>query len=100
MFFDDAFITAMNAQDVANAVQSFYDERDGSYFKLDITDSRQQHPQQLWVRPRRDQMPFTFANGQQVVKCEAQDGRAVDIIVPAHGREIVPALVILAQRTS
>lgn len=97
MLFDDAFITAMTAQDIANVIQSFYDEGSENYFNLVVTDSSE-HTQELWVRPRLEQLPQTLARGDQIIPCEIENGQAAEIIIPARWRDMMPALVILARR--
>lgn len=95
MFFDTAFVTTMNAQQVANAIQAFLDGMiTDQFFKLEVekTDGGQHH--ELWVRPMVDVEAFGLANGMDVVKCLSIDGTEVDIIVPHHHREVCFALVL------
>lgn len=91
----DGFLTDRNAQDIANMVQLFYEERDSrSFFELPV--SRLGERRELWIRPHLSEAPVRLANGDQIVRCESNDGYQVDIIVPRRDREYVPATVVIA----
>jgi hypothetical protein len=91
-----AFVTEMNAQDVANVIQAFYHHAGQQrHFKLAYSDARDEH-HEVWVRPCLTEQPITLANNDQIVRCETNDGRRVDIIVPAMHREYQPATVVIA----
>src|SRR4051812_49096588 len=95
-----AFITVMNAQEIANVLQSFMDgNHDGEYFKLAYTDAKSSVFGEMLVRPHPTHGTFTLTNGDQIVRCVTEDEggpRTVDIIVPGNNREIQPATVVLA----
>ena len=98
MFSQNAFVTEMNAQEVADAIQEFYrSTSEEQYFKLVIVDEARNFRRELWVRPMLTEAPHTLANGDQLVHCVSNCGNKLDIIVPAGmHREFMPATVILA----
>ena len=97
MFSQNAFVSEMNAQEVADAIQEFYSSAgEELYFKLVIVDEARDFKRELWVRPQLTEPPHSLANGDQLVHCVSNCGNPVDIIVPGMHREYMPATVILA----
>lgn len=91
----NGLLTTGSAQDIANIIQQFYTERDGrSFFSIAVYDAEEKL-RELWVRPHLNEAPIKLANGDQIVRCESNDGYQVDIIIPAQGRD-KPATVVIA----
>ena len=97
MFPHLAFVTTMNAQELANIIQHLYENPGQRYFKLEYgsVDSRQS--KEAWIRPNPAEQPIVLANGDQIIICEQQDsGNRVDLIIPRRSREYTPATVVLS----
>ena len=98
MFIDTAFVTIMNAQEVANTVQHYYETRILDYFKLEVTGPR--GTKSLWVRPLLDERPYSLEDVSQIVMCQTDTDRSLSLLIPRHNREYMPATVVFARSTA
>ena len=98
MLIEGALITEMNAQDVANILQHVIRNRSNGYFRLDCS-TFSGDKMTLWVRPLQGSALYDLEDSSQIVKCEADGGRKLSILVPRSNRELLPATVVLSKST-
>lgn len=97
MFSLTAFISKMNAHEIASAIQAFYDNKlGGKFFRLAYTTTGGTDEGEIWVRPQLTESPVTLVNGDQIVRCESENNELVDVIIPGSHREYMPAAIIVA----
>lgn len=97
MFIDNAFMTAMNAQDIANIIHHYYENGGQNYFKLQIDT-----PEGVishWVRPLLDSIPYCLEDSAQIVRCETDKGAHLSLLIPRRNREFTPATAVFATST-
>lgn len=98
MFIDSAFLTVMNAQEIANVIGYYYRIRSRAYFKLEV--ATPQGTETHWVRPLLAKEPYSLENVSQIVMCETDTGKSLSLLVPRHEREYVPATAVFARCTA
>lgn len=97
MFIDAAFVTTMNAQEVANGIHHLLEHASpGTMFLLEISEARNQATRQsYWIQPLPDEPIVTTASGCELVHCITDDGIMIDIIIgKPHLRDTRPAAVV------
>lgn len=96
MYFDDAFVTTTSALEVASALDYFVQEGiTDKHFEITVR-SGSGEESTIWVRPILAQDFIPTANDGQIVKCIADDGRRIDILLPQIKlRDSTPASVVV-----
>ena len=97
MFFQEVFVSQMNAQELANIVAAFLrGEHEGRYFKLIAVSKDQSTQHELWVRPSYSANMNPVVPTEQVM-CVTDDGREVHLIIPSTDRDTTLALVLIGE---
>ena len=96
MLIDGAFITEMNAQDIANILQDVMNNKSEEFFRLDCSPASGDMVT-FWVRPLPSEAIYDLEDSSQIVKCETDGGRGLSILVPRMNREFLPATVVLSK---
>lgn len=88
----------MNAQDVANILQHVIEIARTAISDLTAV-IFSGDKMTLWVRPLQGSALYDLEDSSQIVKCEADGGRKLSILVPRNNRELLPATVVLSKST-
>lgn len=97
MFIDNAFVTTMNAQEIANIINHYYHTGGRNYFKLQIDTPRGTISH--WVRPLLEATPYCLEDSAQIVRCETDEGQHLSLLIPRRDREYTPATAVFATST-
>lgn len=82
MYFSEARLSKASALEVASAVNYFVQNSvDDKYFLIVTIDSNGIE-EEIFVRPMFGQDFIPSADGSQVIRCMAEDGRRVDVVIP------------------
>jgi hypothetical protein len=98
MFIDSAFVTTMNAQEVADIIHHYYETGSRNYFKLEVTISK--GTRFHWIRPLLTKEPYSLENVSQIVMCETDTGESLSLLIPRRQREFMPATAVFAHSTA
>ena len=96
MNFEDALVTTTTALGVASALDHFVKEGiTDQHFQICVRGAGGEE-RDIWVRPLLSQDFIPSADQSQVIKCIADDGRRVDILLPQHDlRGSNPACIVI-----
>ena len=95
-FINNAYITVMNAQEVANAVHHFVSTQESKkFFKLLVTTAKEDGVREFLVRPILEQDFLPNADGGEIIHCVTDDDQKIDLILPhPKERQLFPAGVL------
>ena len=96
MFFSEVHLTKASGLEVASAINHFVqNEIDNKYFLIVVLDTKN-NEEEIFIRPMFGQDFIPSVDGSQMIRCMAEDGRRIDVVIPpAEIRETRRALVAI-----
>ena len=98
MYITNAQHTKLNALEVASIIDHFVQNSfSDRYFELEVLDKGEESSK-VWLRPILEQDFFLSADKSQIIRCIAEDGRRIDVLIPPAGQKAQHPATILIER--